>query len=164
VTGPSGKPDARRNHRDPGTPRLDTPPGKPFADLHGAPMIVHVLRRAEAAGIGEVVVATDLRRSQQQWKSRRSCGYDAQRPCLRVGPRLRSIEALDPEHNVDIVVNVQGDLPTISPADIRAALKPSPMRKSTSPLLRLSSPSLPSERIQTSSRFRARGSHPAAFK
>ena len=34
-------------------------PGKPLADLHGAPMIVHVLRRAEAAGIGDAVVATD---------------------------------------------------------------------------------------------------------
>src|SRR5262249_57555911 len=34
-------------------------PGKPLADLHGDPMIVHVLRRAKAAEIGEVVVATD---------------------------------------------------------------------------------------------------------
>ena len=35
-----------------------------------------------------------------------------------------ALEAVDPEHSVDIVVNVQGDLPTIEPADIRAALKP----------------------------------------
>src|SRR5262249_32811032 len=28
-------------------------PGKPLADLNGAPMIVHVLRRAQAAKIGE---------------------------------------------------------------------------------------------------------------
>ena len=34
-------------------------PGKPLADLHGAPMIVHVLRRAEAARIGDAIVATD---------------------------------------------------------------------------------------------------------
>src|SRR5262245_51946094 len=34
-------------------------PGKPLADLHGAPMIVHVMRRAEAARIGDVIVATD---------------------------------------------------------------------------------------------------------
>jgi 3-deoxy-manno-octulosonate cytidylyltransferase (CMP-KDO synthetase) len=34
-------------------------PGKPLADIHGAPMIVHVLRRAWEAGIGEAVVATD---------------------------------------------------------------------------------------------------------
>jgi len=34
-------------------------PGKPLADLNGVPMIVHVFRRAHAAAIGEVVVATD---------------------------------------------------------------------------------------------------------
>ena len=34
-------------------------PGKPLADIAGLPMIVHVLRRAEAAAVGPVVVATD---------------------------------------------------------------------------------------------------------
>src|SRR6185369_2130239 len=34
-------------------------PGKPLADIAGLPMIVHVMRRAEAAGIGRVAVATD---------------------------------------------------------------------------------------------------------
>src|SRR5690349_12404414 len=34
-------------------------PGKPLLDINGEPMIVHVLRRAQAAKIGGVVVATD---------------------------------------------------------------------------------------------------------
>src|SRR4029453_19239812 len=34
-------------------------PAKPLADIGGVPMIVHVLRRAEQANIGPVVVATD---------------------------------------------------------------------------------------------------------
>jgi len=34
-------------------------PGKPLADIAGLPMIVQVLRRAEEAKIGPVVVATD---------------------------------------------------------------------------------------------------------
>ena len=34
-------------------------PGKPLADIAGEPMIVHVMRRAQAAAIGPVVVATD---------------------------------------------------------------------------------------------------------
>jgi 3-deoxy-manno-octulosonate cytidylyltransferase (CMP-KDO synthetase) len=34
-------------------------PGKPLLDIAGLPMIVHVLRRAEEAGIGRVAVATD---------------------------------------------------------------------------------------------------------
>src|SRR5258708_30077423 len=32
-------------------------PGKPLADIHGEPMIVHVWRRAMEAAIGPVVVA-----------------------------------------------------------------------------------------------------------
>ena len=34
-------------------------PGKPMADIHGEPMIVHVWRRAVQSGVGRVVVATD---------------------------------------------------------------------------------------------------------
>src|ERR1700727_3077370 len=34
-------------------------PGKPLLDIAGLPMVVHVLRRAEAAGVGRVAVATD---------------------------------------------------------------------------------------------------------
>ena len=43
-------------------------PGKPLADIAGEPMIVHVLRRAQAADIGPVVVATDF------GGNRRGCG------------------------------------------------------------------------------------------
>ena len=34
-------------------------PGKPLADIGGAPMVVHVARRALQSGAGEVVIATD---------------------------------------------------------------------------------------------------------
>jgi len=34
-------------------------PGKPMADIHGEPMIVHCWRRAMAAEAGRVIVATD---------------------------------------------------------------------------------------------------------
>ena len=34
-------------------------PGKPLADIAGEPMIVHVMRRAQAAQLGPVVIATD---------------------------------------------------------------------------------------------------------
>ena len=40
-------------------------PGKPLAEIAGQPMIVHVLRRAQAAGIGPVVVATELGRDRR---------------------------------------------------------------------------------------------------
>jgi 3-deoxy-manno-octulosonate cytidylyltransferase (CMP-KDO synthetase) len=69
-------------------------PGKPLADIAGLPMIVHVMRRAEAAAVGPVVVATE------------------------------ALTGIDPDGRISIVVNVQGDLPTLAPEELRAALVP----------------------------------------
>jgi 3-deoxy-manno-octulosonate cytidylyltransferase (CMP-KDO synthetase) len=100
-------------------------PGKLLADLHGAPMIVHVLRRAEAAEIGEVVVATDSEAVTAAVEKAGGRAVMTRSDHVSGSDRVyEALEALDPEHNVDIVVNVQGDLPTIDSADIRAALKP----------------------------------------
>src|SRR5476651_2418933 len=99
-------------------------PGKPLVDIAGLPMIVHVLRRAQAAGIGEAVVATDSEAIQAAVEK---SGGRAVLTGVHVSGSDRIFEALetvDPEHRVDLVVNVQGDLPTIEPADIRAALTP----------------------------------------
>jgi len=100
-------------------------PGKPLADLHGAPMIVHVLRRAEAAGIGEAVVATDSEAVAAAVEKAGGRAVMTRSDHISGSDRIyEALEALDPEHRIDIVVNVQGDLPTIDPADIRAALEP----------------------------------------
>jgi 3-deoxy-manno-octulosonate cytidylyltransferase (CMP-KDO synthetase) len=97
-------------------------PGKPLADIGGLPMIVHVLRRAEAAAIGPVVVATDsaaIEAAVQQAGGRAVMT----RPDHASGSD-RVFEALgqvDPTGRAAIVVNVQGDLPTLAPSDIKAA-------------------------------------------
>jgi 3-deoxy-manno-octulosonate cytidylyltransferase (CMP-KDO synthetase) len=100
-------------------------PGKPLADIAGTPMIVHVLRRAEAAGTGPVVVATD---SEAIFACVEKAGGRAVMTRTdHVSGSDRIFEALasaDPEGRCRIVVNVQGDLPTIDPADIRAAVAP----------------------------------------
>ncbi len=98
-------------------------PGKPLADIAGVPMIVHVLRRAQEADIGPVVVATD---------SREIAGAVEKAGGRAVMTRVdhpsgsdRLFEALghvDPAGRIAFVVNVQGDLPTLAPGDIRAAL------------------------------------------
>ena len=100
-------------------------PGKPLADIGGEPMIVHVLRRAQAAEIGPVVVATD---SVEVAAIVDSAGGRAvmTRPDHASGSD-RIHEALgkvDSDRRVQIVVNLQGDLPTIAPLAIRAALSP----------------------------------------
>jgi 3-deoxy-manno-octulosonate cytidylyltransferase (CMP-KDO synthetase) len=100
-------------------------PGKPLADIAGAPMIVHVLRRAEAAAIGPVVVATD---SPEIEAAVHKAGGSAvmTRPDHASGSD-RIVEALgkiDPDRRAAIVVNLQGDLPTLDVSVIKAALTP----------------------------------------
>ena len=97
-------------------------PGKPLADIGGTPMIVHVLRRAEAANTGPVVVATD---SEAIFACVEKAGGRAvMTRADHVSGSDRIDEALtsaDPEGRCGIVLNVQGDLPTIAPETIRAA-------------------------------------------
>jgi 3-deoxy-manno-octulosonate cytidylyltransferase (CMP-KDO synthetase) len=100
-------------------------PGKPLADISGSPMIVHVAARARESGLGRVVVATD---AEAVAEAVRGEGFEAvmTRGDHESGSdRIHeALQALDPGRQVDIVVNVQGDLPTIDPATIRAVLQP----------------------------------------
>jgi 3-deoxy-manno-octulosonate cytidylyltransferase (CMP-KDO synthetase) len=98
-------------------------PGKPLADIAGMPMIVHVLRRAEAAGLGPVVVATDS--PEIAAAVEHSGGHAAMTRKDHVSGSDRIFEALgkvDPQGRSAIIVNVQGDLPTLSPGDVAAVI------------------------------------------
>ena len=100
-------------------------PGKPLVDIAGLPMIVQVLRRAQAAGIGEAVVATDSEVIQAAVEKSDGRAVMTRSDHLSGSDRIyEALEMIDPEHRIDLVVNVQGDLPTIEPGDIRAALTP----------------------------------------
>lgn len=98
-------------------------PGKPLADIHGAPMIVHVLRRAVEAGAGEVVVATDSEAVAAAVEKAGGRAIMTRSDHPSGSDRIfEALEALDPKRHWGIVVNVQGDLPTVDPTDIRAAI------------------------------------------
>jgi 3-deoxy-manno-octulosonate cytidylyltransferase (CMP-KDO synthetase) len=100
-------------------------PGKPLADIAGLPMIVHVLRRAQAAKIGEAVVATDSEAVAAAVEKSGGRAIMTRADHVSGSDRIyEALQALDPERRIGVVVNVQGDLPTIEPADIRAALGP----------------------------------------
>ncbi len=100
-------------------------PGKPLLEIGGLPMIVHVLRRAEAAGIGRVAVATDTAEIAEAVKAH---GGEAvmTRPDHASGSDrvFEALGRLDPAGKAEIVVNVQGDFPTIAPENIRDVLPP----------------------------------------
>jgi 3-deoxy-manno-octulosonate cytidylyltransferase (CMP-KDO synthetase) len=100
-------------------------PGKPLAEIAGKPMIVHVWQRAMEAGVGRVVVATDTE--------------DIAAVIQRAGGEAiltfpdhpsgsdrvyEAITKLDPEGDVEVVVNLQGDLPTLDPKLITDVLAP----------------------------------------
>lgn len=98
-------------------------PGKPLADIAGQPMIVHVLRRAEAAKLGPVVVATD--EEVIATAVEKAGGRAIMTRADHVSGSDRIFEALgvvDPERRARIVVNLQGDLPTLDPTALTAAL------------------------------------------
>jgi 3-deoxy-manno-octulosonate cytidylyltransferase (CMP-KDO synthetase) len=100
-------------------------PGKPLADIAGQPMIVHVLRRAQAARLGPVVVATDDETiaTAVEKASGRAVMTRSDHPSG--SDRIfEALGVLDPERRARIVVNVQGDLPTLAPGDLAASLKP----------------------------------------
>lgn len=98
---------------------------KPLADIHGKPMIVRVLEQAQKADLGPVIVAC--------------CGAGIAEVVRQAGgiaietdPELPSgsdrivaaLRQFDPEAHYDVVINLQGDLPTIDPTLIRASLAP----------------------------------------
>jgi 3-deoxy-manno-octulosonate cytidylyltransferase (CMP-KDO synthetase) len=95
-------------------------PDKPLADIEGEPMIVHVWRRAHAAEMGRVVVAADC---EEICAAVRAAGGEAllTRPDHASGSDriFEALNQIDPDAETDIVVNLQGDLPTIEPALIR---------------------------------------------
>jgi 3-deoxy-manno-octulosonate cytidylyltransferase (CMP-KDO synthetase) len=100
-------------------------PGKPLADICGKPMIVHVAERAAAAACGPVVVATD---SLDVGTAVKSAGgafsltrSDHQSGSDRIAEALQNV---DPDGHHNVVINVQGDLPTIDPKIIAAVLTP----------------------------------------
>ncbi|ACM35054.1 3-deoxy-D-manno-octulosonate cytidylyltransferase [Allorhizobium ampelinum S4] len=100
-------------------------PGKPLADIAGLPMIVQVAKRAAEANVGRIVVAVD---HPDVFATVTAAGFEA----VMTGEQHQSgsdriHEALlkvDPKGEAEIIINVQGDLPTIDPETIRAALRP----------------------------------------
>jgi 3-deoxy-manno-octulosonate cytidylyltransferase (CMP-KDO synthetase) len=97
-------------------------PGKPLADIAGAPMIVRVWRRAVAAGVGPVVVACGDYSILQAVEAAggRAVMTDPRHPTG--SDRIaEALTRLDPNREHDAVINVQGDLPLLDPAAVQIA-------------------------------------------
>jgi 3-deoxy-manno-octulosonate cytidylyltransferase (CMP-KDO synthetase) len=98
-------------------------PDKPLADIGGQPMIVHVWRRAVEADCGPVLVATDA-------EAVRDAVLLAGGKALITRPDhasgsdrvFETVDKFDPKRAFDVVINLQGDLPTFDPGLVVACV------------------------------------------
>ena len=129
-------------------------PGKPLANIAGRPMILHVLDRAREAAIGPVAVAVC---DEEVAAVVRAAGGTA----VMTAPELPSgsdrvheaARLLDPDRRHDVVVNLQGDLPTMPPGHLRAVL--TPLEDALCDIATLVAPITSPEEAQTSSVVKA---------
>ena len=99
-------------------------PGKPLADIHGEPMIVHVWRRAVEANVGRVAVAAA---EPEIIDAILKAGGEA----ILTDPKhpsgsdriFEALLKLDPNKQHQVIVNVQGDLPTLDPGLVRGVVE-----------------------------------------
>ena len=117
-------------------------PGKPLADIHGKPMVQHVVEKALQSGADRVIVATDDERVQQALAPfAAAAGFEV---CMTSPDHQSGTERLAEvcRHYGfaadTIVVNVQGDEPLIPPAIIRQVADN--LAAATAPMATLSVP------------------------
>jgi len=100
-------------------------PGKPLAMIGDKPMIVHVVKRALEADIGPVVVATDDKHILEAVADCDASAVMTQSDHQSGSDRImEALQKIDGDSRFNVIINVQGDLPTIAPQSIKAALAP----------------------------------------
>ena len=93
-------------------------PNKPLAKINNVPMIVHVLNKAKETKIGEVFVATP---DNEICKIVKENGGEAilTKPDHPSGSdRIYEVYSKEIKNNVDLIINLQGDMPNIKPNSI----------------------------------------------
>ena len=100
-------------------------PNKPLADICGKPMIVHVWERAIKANVGPVIVASADQIILDVVKSYGGEGVLTD-PALPTGTdRVKAaMDLYDPQGQYDVIINIQGDLPTLDPSLVYCAMDP----------------------------------------
>jgi 3-deoxy-manno-octulosonate cytidylyltransferase (CMP-KDO synthetase) len=98
-------------------------PGKPLADIAGRPMIAHVVARAVESGVGPVWVATDAPEIAAAVKAEGANAVMTRADHASGSDRIfEALTKVDPAAKTAIVLNLQGDLPTVAPTSIRSAI------------------------------------------
>ncbi len=100
-------------------------PNKPLLDIHGAPMIVEVWRRAVEADLAPVHVACDDPAIAEAVRAAGGQAVMTRADHPSGSDRIfEALQAIDPDGRFDAIINVQGDLPTVAAETIRATFAP----------------------------------------
>ena len=93
-------------------------PNKPLAQINGVPMIIHVLNRAQESKVGEVLVATPDDEIFQVVKENGGRAILTKQDHLSGSDRIYEVHIKELKNNVDLIINLQGDMPNIKPHSI----------------------------------------------
>ena len=100
-------------------------PGKPLAMIGGEPMIVHVWRRAMESGLGPVAIACSETVVAEAVRAVGGIAVMTNPALPRGSDRIHAaLIELDPAGRHDVVINLQGDLPTLQPALLQTVTLP----------------------------------------
>jgi 3-deoxy-manno-octulosonate cytidylyltransferase (CMP-KDO synthetase) len=100
-------------------------PGKPLADINGRPMILHVWHRAIEAGVGRVIVASDSEEINAVIRAAGGQAVLTRNDHPSGSDRVfEAVRRVDNAQDFEIILNLQGDLPTLDPSTARACLEP----------------------------------------
>ena len=93
-------------------------PNKPLAKINGVPMIIHVLNRAKESKVGEVYVATPDDEIFQVVKENGGKAIFTKPDHPSGSDRIYEVYTKELKNNVDLIINLQGDMPNIKPNSI----------------------------------------------
>ena len=98
-------------------------PNKPLAKINNIPMIIHVLNRAEESKVGEVFVATPDDEIFQVVKKNGGKAILTKTEHQSGSDRVYEAYTKELKNNVDLIINLQGDMPNIKPNSISKLAK-----------------------------------------
>ena len=100
-------------------------PGKPLAVIAGQAMVIHIIRLAEAANVGPVIVATDAKEIYDTVTRAGGQAVMTRDDHPSGSDRIHEVVCKIAEgKDAEIIVNLQGDLPTLQPALINQCIAP----------------------------------------
>jgi len=93
-------------------------PNKPLVKINNVPMIIHVLNRAKESEVGDVIVATPDNEILEVVEKNGGKAILTKEDHLSGSDRVFEVYQKELINNVDLIINLQGDMPNIKPNSI----------------------------------------------